>query len=82
MEQDWPLDRALAVADRAIGVPVLTELCYQTRATAVTMNLPELWQRLGVSLAENTVTFDDAAPLAATQRALTARSREQASVVH
>jgi hypothetical protein len=38
----------------------------------VNVDLTELWQRLGVSMQGETVSFDDSAPLAAIRRAITA----------
>jgi hypothetical protein len=69
----WPMERLLSVGDRATGVPVLREL-YDRMATApASVDLPDLWRRLGVIAGEDGVSFDDAAPLAAARRAMTAR---------
>jgi hypothetical protein len=67
----WPLERALAVGDAAIGVPVLVPLRDQWGARAVDVDLPALWKRLGVRMRGRTVEFDDSAPLAALRRAIT-----------
>jgi predicted metalloprotease with PDZ domain len=68
----WPLERALAAGDAAIGVPVLRELREKLGARAGTTDLPALWQRLGVRVQDGDVHFDDGAPLAAIRRAITA----------
>jgi len=48
MEADWPLERALRVADTAIESPALETLYDQMKATPVAVDLPQLWRRLGV----------------------------------
>jgi hypothetical protein len=76
MEVDWPLERALRVADDAIEVPVLQTLYDQMKATPVPVDLPELWRRLGVEPHGDSVSPDDSAPLAPLRRAITtARDR-------
>src|SRR5579872_491548 len=62
MLDDWPLTRALKAGDDAVGVPVLTELYARMKDAPYDPNLPMLWQRLGVNLAGDSVTFDSAAP--------------------
>jgi hypothetical protein len=71
MEVSWPLERALMVGDKSTGVPVLTELYQQMKASAVQYNLAGLWNKLGLE-APGEVSFNDQAPLAAVRRAITA----------
>jgi hypothetical protein len=71
IEVEWPLERALQVADQAVGVPVLEELYNRMKATAVSPDLDQLWKELGVERRGDTVVFDDSAPLAAIRRAIT-----------
>jgi hypothetical protein len=73
IEVEWPLARALRVADQAVGVPVLEELYNQMRATPVSPDLPKLWKDLGVSRQDGTIVFDDSAPLAPIRRAITGK---------
>jgi hypothetical protein len=73
IESEWPLERAIAVGDKATGVPVLHELYEQMKATPVTVDLDGLWKKLGVNEVNGKVVFDDSAPLAAVRRAITAR---------
>jgi hypothetical protein len=70
-EQAWPIERVLAVADRATGTTVLQDLYAQLKATPVTPDLGALWKRLGVRLEGEVVRFDDSAPLAAARLAMT-----------
>jgi hypothetical protein len=73
IQSDWPLERAIAVGDKATGVPVLHDLYEQMRATPVTVDLDGLWKKLGVIEQNGHIVFDDSAPLAAVRRAITAR---------
>jgi hypothetical protein len=72
MEADWPLERALGVADTAIESPVLETLYDRMKATPVAVDLPQLWQRLGIEQRGDGVLLDDSAPLAPLRRAITA----------
>lgn len=69
-KEPWSLAKTLAIGDRAVSVPVLSELYEEMRATPVDVDLDALWQQLGVKLTGKTVTFDDNAPQAALRRAL------------
>lgn len=71
IEVDWPLTQALKVGDQATGVPVLTELYDQMKATPVTPDLPALWKKLGVGKHGDEVVFDDGAPLESIRLAIT-----------
>jgi hypothetical protein len=73
IQSDWPLERAIAIGDKATGVPVLHDLYEQMKATPVTVDLDGLWKKLGVKEVNGQVVFDDNAPLAAVRRAITAR---------
>jgi hypothetical protein len=72
IEMEWPLSRALQVADQAVGLPVLEELYNRMKATPVTPDLQKLWKDLGVDRQAATVVFDDSAPLAPIRQAITA----------
>lgn len=65
------LDHAFEVADAAVGVPVLEELYAQWQDKPVQVDLPALWKKLGVSLEDGKVVYDDTAPDAAIRRAIT-----------
>jgi hypothetical protein len=70
-EVDWPIDRVLATADRAVGVDVLTKLHGEWGAKPVTPDLDTLWRDLGLRLRDGGIDFDDSAPLAAIRTAIT-----------
>ena len=72
-EVDWPIRRILSVADRTVGVSVLTDQYESMRAKPVATDLAGLWRELGIRLGDGGVRFDDAAPLASIRTALTAR---------
>jgi hypothetical protein len=66
------LEQAFAVADKAVGVPVLEDLYAQWRDKPVAVDLPALWKKLGVALQNGKIVYDDRAPDAAIRKAITA----------
>lgn len=72
MEHDWPLVSALKAGDEAVGVPVLTELYNQMKATPVTPDLAAMWRELGVRPSRDSVVFDQSAPQASLVRSIMA----------
>jgi hypothetical protein len=72
VEAHWTVDRFLAEGDRATGTKVLEGLYRDMALAPGTVDLPRLWERLGVRAGSGKVTFDDGAPLAAVRRAITA----------
>ena len=66
----WTLERTLAFCDRATGTDVFTRLADDSGA----VDLAALWAELGVVSEAGLIRFDDAAPLAAVRRAITARA--------
>lgn len=71
IESEWPLERAIAIGDRATGVTVLHDLYEQMKATPVTVDLNGLWKKLGVQQQNGRIVFDDSAPLAVIRKAIT-----------
>jgi hypothetical protein len=70
-EKDWPIERVLATADKAVGVDVLTRLHNEMGAKPVTPDLADLWRDLGLRSSGEALEFDDTAPLAAIRKAIT-----------
>jgi hypothetical protein len=68
----WELSRALAEGDRALGMPVLTDLHRKMGSRPYDVDVAALWTKLGVRLAGDKVTFDDRAPIAHLRRSITA----------
>jgi hypothetical protein len=69
---DWTLARVLQVGDKATGTTVLKDLHDQLGPKPGSVNLPELWKKLGVSERDDVILFDDTAPWAKIRRAITA----------
>jgi hypothetical protein len=70
-EEDWPIERVLATADKAVGVNVLTRLHSEMGPKPVTPDLAALWRDLGLRPRGEALEFDDTAPLAAIRKAIT-----------
>jgi hypothetical protein len=70
-EKDWPIERVLATADKAVGLEVLTRLHNEMGAKPVTPDLADLWRDLGLRPRGEALEFDDTAPLAAIRKAIT-----------
>jgi hypothetical protein len=64
IEDEWPIDRVLAIADKRTGTTVLEDLYKSWRATPVKVDLAGLWSQLGISDSQEGVIFDNSAPLA------------------
>jgi len=71
IEYDWSLEEALQTADKAVKVPVMTEVYQQMKDKPFAPNLSELWQGLGVELVDGRIKFRDDAPLAEVRKAIT-----------
>jgi hypothetical protein len=72
METGSEIEPLLAIGDRAVGVPVLSELYGRMKDQPTPTDLEALWQRLGVERVGRTVRFIEDAPEAALRRAMTA----------
>jgi hypothetical protein len=71
MRHDWPLESALAAGDKASGTIVLQTLYAKMKNDPYPVDLPSLWQQLGIVRDGETVQFVDTAPLAAIREAIT-----------
>ncbi len=74
VETSWPITKAFALGDKAVGVPVLEDLYTQWKDKPVQVDLPALWKRLGVAWVDGKVVYDDGAPDAAIRKAITSPS--------
>lgn len=70
--EDWELEHAFQVGDKAVGVPVLEEMYAKMKDKPVMVDLDKLWQNLGVAHNGGVATFDDHAPLAPVREAINA----------
>ena len=68
----FEMARVLSEGDRATGLSVMSDLYRKMSVTPYAVDLPKLWEKLGVIPKGDTVTFDDRAPLAAIRRSITA----------
>jgi hypothetical protein len=70
IDQDWPLDKAFDVGDRATGTHVLTTMYAAWKDAPVTVDLDKLWSDLGVRRGDDGVEFVPGAPEAAIREAI------------
>ncbi len=70
---DWPIERAFQIGDTAAGAPVLTELYAKAKDKPLSMHLPDLWRRLGVVRAGDTVSLIPDAEFSDIRTAITAK---------
>jgi hypothetical protein len=73
----WALSDAIAVAEHALGVPILSELVARHARKGSPVDLPALFSALGVSRQSGTLVLDDAAPLADIRRAIVQGDRRE-----
>jgi hypothetical protein len=73
IRNEWNLEDALRIGDRAVGANVLEPLYEKMKDKPTTVDLDSLWAELGVQLDGATVSFDEHATLAAVRRAITTR---------
>ena len=75
IDHEWPLDKALAIGDKATGTHVLTEQYAKWKDAPVTVDLGKLWAELGIRQNGDEVEFVDDAPLAKIRVAIAHRSQ-------
>jgi hypothetical protein len=69
---DWTMDQVMAAGDAATGGTELANLYAEMGKAGTPVDIDALLVQLGVGLQGNKVVFDDAAPLAAIRRQITA----------
>jgi hypothetical protein len=72
IDKDWHLTRVLSEGDKATHTSVLEDLYSKWSETPVRVDLPLLWNQLGVRQENGHVVFDDAAPLSRVRVGITA----------
>jgi len=72
IEADWPLDRVIAVGDKAAQGETLMELYSRMASKPAAVDLPGLWKQLGVVRDNRHVTFDNRAPLTSIRASIVA----------
>lgn len=71
IRRDWDIEKALKIGDQATGVPLLQNLYDKMKDQPYNVDLPALWQQLGIEREGDTVVFMDTAPLAKVREAIT-----------
>jgi predicted metalloprotease with PDZ domain len=66
----WTLEKALETGDRAVGLPVLSELYARMAKKAPSDDLDAVFRSLGVRGSKSAVSYDDHAPLASIRRGI------------
>ncbi len=70
--QDWDIERAFAVGDKATGTTVLTDLYREMRDQPAPVDLAAMWKKLGIQRnPDGSVQFTPNAPLANVREAIT-----------
>ncbi|HLY43623.1 MAG TPA: hypothetical protein VKR52_20585 [Terracidiphilus sp.] len=79
IDHNWDLPRALAVGDRATGTHVLSDMYAKWKNAPVEVDLPKLWNELGVRMTANGIEFQDNAPLANVRESIAGNRKQQAA---
>jgi len=72
-EDYWPIERVLEVAEHATSTRVLHGLFERLAKKPGTVDLAQLFERLGVRAQGDSAVFDERAPLAKLRQSITAR---------
>jgi hypothetical protein len=72
IDNDWPLDKALAIGDRATGTHILTRMYSEWKNNPMPVDLPHLWDQLGIHPTPAGIELVPTAPLAPIREAITA----------
>jgi hypothetical protein len=74
IDKDWPVSRILNTGDRATKTNVLEQMYAEWSVTPVSVDLPKLWQQLGIRMGQQGITFNTSAPLAGIRGSITTPS--------
>jgi hypothetical protein len=72
INEDWDIQKTLALGDKATGTSVLRDLYQAMRDKPAPVDLDQLWSKLGIQMKDGSVAFDDKAPESNIRRAITA----------
>ena len=72
-EVEWPIRTTLSLADKAVGLTVMTDLYERMRVAPVSVDLAALWTEMGIERTEAGLVFHSDAPLATERVAITTR---------
>ncbi len=71
IDHQWDLPKALAIGDQATGTHVLTRMYAEGKDAPVTVDLPKLWDELGIRASGDDIELVSTAPLAGVREAIT-----------
>ena len=74
INEDWDIQKTLALGDKATGTTVLRDLYQAMRDKPAPVDLDQLWTKLGIRMKDGSVAFDDKAPESNIRKAITAPS--------
>lgn len=72
INEDWDIQKTLALGDKATGTTVLHDLYQAMRDKPTPVDLDQLWTKLGIQMKDGSVAFDDNAPESNIRKAITA----------
>lgn len=72
INEDWDIQKTLALGDKATGTTVLRDLYQAMRDKPAPVDLDQLWTKLGIQMKDGSVAFNDNAPEANIRKAITA----------
>ena len=70
INEDWTIEKAFEIGDKAAGVDVLEKLYAAWKDTPMHVDLDPMWKQLGVEANGGTVVLKDDAPMSGVRRAL------------
>jgi hypothetical protein len=70
INEDWDIQKTLALGDKATGTTVLRDLYRAMRDKPAPVDLDQLWTKLGIQTKDGSVAFDDRAPEASIRKAI------------
>jgi hypothetical protein len=71
IDHDWPIEKALAVGDKATGTAILTTLYADMGKKSEAVDLDDLWKQLGVRIDNGKLVLDGTAALAGIRERIT-----------
>jgi hypothetical protein len=72
INEDWDIQKTLALGDKATGTTVLRDLYRAMRDKPAPVDLDQLWTKLGIQMKDGSVAFNDQAPESNIRKAITA----------
>ena len=70
INEDWPIEKAFQIGDKAAGVDVLQKLYAEWKDTPMHVDLDAMWRQLGVEVSGGSVVLKEDAPMSAVRRAI------------